>query len=77
MHLINLFRIYSKLHLNGYTRTLCLTTFSTFIADNSKLIMGLGIGIPLLLALIAIAIIVYWKRNAGKNNRDDNSDNDR
>ncbi|XP_052721310.1 uncharacterized protein LOC128192563 [Crassostrea angulata] len=47
--------------------------------DHSNLIIGLGIGIPLLLALIAIAIIfiVYWKRNAGKNNPEDNSDNDR
>lgn len=50
-----------------------------FVSDHSNLIIGLGIGIPLLLALIAIAIIfiVYWKRNAGKNNPEDNSDNDR
>lgn len=50
-----------------------------FFSDHSNLIIGLGIGIPLLLALIAIAIIfiVYWKRNAGENNPEDNSDNDR
>lgn len=53
-----------------------ITFIITFFADHSKLIIGLGIGIPLLVALIAI-VIVYWKRNTGKNNLDDNSDIDR
>lgn len=50
-----------------------------FFLDYFNLIIGLGIGIFLFLVFIVIVIIfiVYWKRNVGKNNLEDNSDNDR